>query len=477
MDTKIGQETFQATHLPSRWWDSERLRALREQVLRSLSSGQVVLLLGQEGSGKTTELTRLILECGPEWVCCAGTATRQAVPSNLFHSLSDCLVTNGIFSRGSTSLDLARALAQSGRRPLLIIDDAHLASDAWLEALLELQASAVKEFSFALILAGIREFPSRLAGLNAGKPLADDIAPSDGQDIWEIVTIPPWEEADCQRYLETELTMAGCDIPGVFDDPQTVSALVDASAGNPRELRRLARARLESAHNDQTRRQHSRQRLRKIAMISGSLFFVSVSMLAAFTLMPRVVDLLGKNDAQVVANPLPTGGSVAAMATIEQGRVVDTVPPLLSPWLQQSSIYWSMEEQLISIPVRDTNVVLPEPLVEILARIAQLLNTRQAATMRIVIEIPFGLPETSTGTAATWPWPDSAAALREGDLLLQALRRSRSRASANLPDWLLEELRVSARPWTDYAMLPALDYWPATGMIHIRFLAETVTTP
>lgn len=476
MDARIGQETFQATYPPSRWYDSERLRALREQVVLGLNSENVILLLGQEGSGKTTELMRLILERGPEWICCAGTATNQAVLSNLVHSLSNCLIENGIFSRASTSLELARTLSQSGRHPVLIIDDAHLAPDAWLEALLTLQANAVKEFPFAMILAGTRELTSRLAGLHAGRPVADDDPPKE-QAHWEIVTLPGWEAGDCQRYLETEMAMAGCSIPGFLEDSQAVAALIEKSAGNPRELRRLARARLETAHAEWTRRNRARQRLRQLAMISGGVFFVSVSMLSAFTLTPRIVNLLGGKDAEVMTTPLPNIDSAAASATIVQGRIIDAAPPMLSPWLQQSSIFWSRDEQLVSIPVRDATQELPEPLVEVLARIAQLLDTRQAATLRIVIEVPFGSPGTSTGTGATWPWPDSETALRAGEGLLQALRRSDSARTPGLPGWLLEEMRISARPWTDYAMLQELVPWPAEGLIHVRFVAETATTP
>lgn len=131
--------------------------------------------------------------------------------------------TDHVLSRLETHLD---ELGDDGRRPVLIVDDAHLLSSDLLQALQLLLNLQAERNGFSLLLVGRSDLLPRVGRLPG---LADRVAVR--------TALQPLTLDEARQYVAHRLRIAGLDRSVL--DPAAVRAAWEHSAGQPRRLNQL----------------------------------------------------------------------------------------------------------------------------------------------------------------------------------------------------------------------------------------------
>jgi len=220
-------------------YHSEAIREKRLNLILHLASYSAVLLIqGEEGSGKTTFMNRLRERAQSNWVVCRINGGPGFDRSMLYHALfrvftSGIPLEDGDHPDESLALlmrELA-ALRHEHRIPVLIIDDADHLPDTALETLDELLVmDGGDEDLLSIILSAEPGFEARLveSSLQTFK-----------NRISHVFDLPAFNQQDTSEYIHLRLSAAGIEEGNPFT-PSAMHLIHTSSRGIPGRINTLA---------------------------------------------------------------------------------------------------------------------------------------------------------------------------------------------------------------------------------------------
>ncbi len=214
--------------------DSERAEQLDMLQQFTEYGGGLVVLLGQEGVGKSMLLEKFLDRSGEDWRLCRidgengvdlDTLLQRVVESFAFDLTS--VAPEHLFDALRTRLDELSGLQTS----VLLVDDAHELSDDALEMVCHLATMAgTNDGLMRVLLFGDESLDSRLAEVRYSQIVTP-----------QRLQLQPLSETDCEAYLTLRLKKAGYRGPLPFEASQ-IAQIYHDSEGVPARLNQEAHA-------------------------------------------------------------------------------------------------------------------------------------------------------------------------------------------------------------------------------------------
>jgi len=222
-------------------------------VLQRLQTdNKPLLLVGEPGVGKSTQLVQLISRGAAALTFCAFKGRPGATFASIEHAIRQQW---GKAVGGQTAGDSAGeaaaqqapeknslamillSVARGDRRPVLVIDDAHLLAPAVLGALLRLR----REVN--------RHSDNTMGIVLAGEPVLNELAanahgPEMPAEPFALIRLRPLMESQTDAYLRHRLQAAGAADPGLLSG-ETAQAIHRESGGLPAQVNQVANRYLE----------------------------------------------------------------------------------------------------------------------------------------------------------------------------------------------------------------------------------------
>jgi putative secretion ATPase (PEP-CTERM system associated) len=228
---------FQLTPDPKFWFDTTTHRKAMSYLGYGLSQGEgFIVITGDVGTGKTTLVGHLMEKLDREALHVIKIASTQIEPEDLLRIVAVGLGQEiGGASKAELLATIERglhAVARSGRRTLLIVDEAQALPIAALEELRMLSnMSAGGHALLQIFLLGQPEFRERLQGSDRLEQLR--------QRVIALHHLEPMSPEEVEPYMAHRLNQVGWNGRPRFTG-DAFDALYRGSAGVPRQLNQLA---------------------------------------------------------------------------------------------------------------------------------------------------------------------------------------------------------------------------------------------
>lgn len=201
-----------------------------ERLRFAIDRDGIAAITAESGCGKSTVLSCLQRDLDPLHYLVLYTALTSLGPFSLLTSLMAKLGVRPRRFKGETAQDLVAHLRASSKRPVMVVDEAHLLPDSSLEDLRLLTAESLDQKSpFALVLAGQPLLRERLA-----EPQHYALA----QRITVRVRVRPLLDSEVALFLDKHLR--ACGATRTLFEPPAVALLFQHSRGIPRMVQSLA---------------------------------------------------------------------------------------------------------------------------------------------------------------------------------------------------------------------------------------------
>ena len=222
-------------------------------VLQRLQTdNKPLLLVGEQGVGKSTQLVQLLSRGTAALTFCAFKGRPGATFASIEHAIRQQWGNAVAGPAASESGEKAAApqaptknslamillsVARGDRRPVLVIDDAHLLASAVLGALLRLR----REVN--------RHSDNTMGIVLAGEPVLNELAanahgPEMPAEAFAVIRLRPLMESQTDAYLRHRLQAAGAADPGLLSG-ETAEAIHRESGGLPAQVNQAANRYLE----------------------------------------------------------------------------------------------------------------------------------------------------------------------------------------------------------------------------------------
>lgn len=205
-------------------------RILLDEVIHLCQFGNnLVAAIGDEGVGKTAFLNQARFELTETAFCCLIDGSESMTPEEIFSQIVSQLElpVSSVSSAGEMIATLRHAMAEDNmHRVVLIIDDAHLLSDAILSALISLLQGHQGQH-LHILMGGEKDLVDRLDHFEMVDVLVYD------------VTLNPFTFQDTKDYLEFKFSTAGYPSETFLDDAQ-IESIWKESGGYPAQISLIA---------------------------------------------------------------------------------------------------------------------------------------------------------------------------------------------------------------------------------------------
>jgi general secretion pathway protein A len=227
---KLHRPPFPQAAEPAALLSHQSLKDALDRLRFALDRDGIALLTAESGCGKSTVLAALARDLDATAYLVVYASLSTLAPFSLLASLVAKLGLRPRRFKGETAQDLVAHFRGSSKRPLVVLDEAHLLPDASLEDLRLLTAESLdKKSPFALVLAGQPILRERLA-----EPQHYALA----QRVTVRVRIRPLTDSEIALFLDKHMRAAGAK-SNLFE-PDAVTLLFQHGRGIPRLTQNLA---------------------------------------------------------------------------------------------------------------------------------------------------------------------------------------------------------------------------------------------
>ncbi|TVP81623.1 AAA family ATPase [Thioalkalivibrio sp.] len=209
---------------------------------RLQTDNKPLLLLGEHGAGKSTQLLQLLSRGAGSLLFCGFKGRPGAPFPSIEYAIRQQWSKAADAAENTPLAGLLLTLCRGTRRPVLVIDDAHLLAPEVLAALLRLRREVNRHCSSALgiLLAGEPGLEDLLAQcVDADTPAEKHIA----------VRLRPLTQAQTEAYLRQRLQTAGAHDPSLLSGA-IAAAIHQESGGRPIDINLVANRYLQSLGTD-----------------------------------------------------------------------------------------------------------------------------------------------------------------------------------------------------------------------------------
>lgn len=220
--------------------DAERSQCL--DLLQHMTDNSNLLLLveGERDAGKTSLLTRFVINAQINWSICQVAANTMMDADQLLFQVAQGFGLERLPHDATQLQELlyahVAAMHRNGQIPILIVDDAHVLAQDALLAIFNLADAYVEEQHLLRIILFCEPQIEKILGANDISELRDRIT--------HTMQIPALDEVATAEYLKHRMAVAGFDGGSPFT-PEMVRRIYESSRGLPGELNRLAHEILE----------------------------------------------------------------------------------------------------------------------------------------------------------------------------------------------------------------------------------------
>ena len=333
----LSERPFALTPDPKFWFDTATHKKAMAYLGYGLSQGEgFIVISGDVGAGKTTLVGHLMATIDRERLHVVKLVSTQIEADDLLRIVAGGL---GVEAAGLTKAQLLAAIerglhavARSGRRTLLIVDEAqalHISALEELRMLSNFQAGG--HALLQIVLLGQPEFRAALNGSQALEQLR--------QRVIAVHHLDPMAREEVEPYMAHRLSLAGWRGRPDFT-PDAIDALYRGSDGVPRRLNQLAaRVMLQGA-------------IEQLEVIDGkTVDLVAADINGDMPVVQAAPAPLPSPAAQPQAAPLPMSQSFAEVTSIapdrfaaiearleEQDAALRRVLALLVDWVESTDV-------------------------------------------------------------------------------------------------------------------------------------------
>lgn len=322
--------------------DAERAQRLNLLQHMTQYSNLLLIVLGEEGVGKTSLLTRFITTKAENWHICQVTANAFMDAGQLMFQIAQGFGLQQVPGDSGQLQEMLYSQVATYHHneqiPILLIDDAHdLPRDA-LMAIFHLADAQVDNANLLRIILFAEPQIEKILNSRDVRPLRERIT--------HTMSIPLLDEDTTAEYLKHRMAVAGFNGGSPFT-PKMVKRIYKASAGNPARINQLAHETLDKGDFEREEvesivKPAKPRRLNSTAVVAIAVAVLAVGVLVFQNKINRLFD--GKSDStttvplslekqkgntQVEKPSAPVAGQVAG---VEQEPVVAaaTAPPAAS---------------------------------------------------------------------------------------------------------------------------------------------------
>nr|WP_296748850.1 AAA family ATPase [Thioalkalivibrio sp.] len=209
---------------------------------RLQTDNKPLLLLGEHGAGKSTQLLQLLSRGAGSLLFCGFKGRPGAPFPSIEYAIRQQWSKAADAAENTPLAGLLLTLCRGARRPVLVIDDAHVLAPEVLAALLRLRREVNRHCSSALgiLLAGEPGLEDLLAQcVDADTPAEKHIA----------VRLRPLTQAQTEAYLRQRLQAAGAQDPSLLSGA-IAAAIQQESGGRPMDINLVANRYLQTMGTD-----------------------------------------------------------------------------------------------------------------------------------------------------------------------------------------------------------------------------------
>ena len=198
------------------------------------NQNSTLVLLGEIGVGKTTQLRVLLRKGYQQFNFC----TLRAKPKTSFAEIEKKILERWRLpeheiDEAPQTDEYIKQYIETGKHPVLIIDDAHRLQNQVLDALLQLKhrVGLQSPKALGLVLASEPSIQTQLAELEQTNPAATH--------VYQI-NARAFDATQCEKYINYRLIKAGATHTSLFS-PEKIQEFYTKSQGLPRIINKLAR--------------------------------------------------------------------------------------------------------------------------------------------------------------------------------------------------------------------------------------------
>ncbi len=284
------------------------------KLLHLAPYSEVLLLVGEFGVGKTSLLNAFIARAAKTWKTAFITASGLMAPEDLLRAMAKDFALDVDENGSNDDLIWAlerfiQALGRTGRRAIVVIDDAHVLTDDVLHQTEKLLRASEADSALSLIFCMRQEYEAKLEQFAL---LREKLA--------YTLQVQPLNKKELQGYLRLKLANSELDMAQVFPSG-VIDEMLSVSGGLPESINELTRALLTKQKSK--RPESSRPLNQYIKMIlAGIVIFLIAAVLYFQDEINRLFE------APVVATYTETNPLVVE-AEIDIEPVVEASPALV----------------------------------------------------------------------------------------------------------------------------------------------------